>query len=76
MVVFDPPKFSVRLKDVLGDFVLADRRVADGCDPMDIADAAIDWNAVRACKEGFAKEARVFLDGAFETCIEVGQNGR
>ena len=76
MVVFDPPKFSVRLKDVLGDFVLADRRVADGRDPMDIADASIDWSSVRARKERFAKEARAFLDGAFGACVEVGQNGR
>lgn len=72
MIVFDPPKFSVRLKDVLGDFALADRRAADGRNPMAIADAAVDWGAVRTCKERFAKEARVFLDGAFETCIEVG----
>ena len=76
MVVFDPPKFSVRLKDVLGDFALADRRAADGRNPMDIADATIDWSAVRACKERFAKEARTFLDSAFGTCVEVGQNGR
>ena len=76
VIVFDPPKFSVRLKDVLGDFALADRRAADGRDPMAIADAVIDWNAVRASKEKFAKEAKAFLDGAFGTCVEVGQNGR
>lgn len=76
MIVFDPPKFSVRLKDVLGDFALADRRAADGRNPMAIADAAVDWSAVRTCKERFAKEARAFLDGAFGTCIEVGQNDR
>lgn len=65
MVVFDPPKFSVRLKDVLSDFGLAGRRVADGRDPMRIADEPVDWNAVRAKKLAFAGEARAFLDDAF-----------
>lgn len=65
MVVFDPPKFSVRLKDVLGDFGLADRRAADGLDPFGIAARPIDWDGVRARKLAFSTEARAFLDGAF-----------
>ena len=76
MVGFDPPKFSVRLKDGLGDFALADRRVADGRNPMNIVDSTIDWGAVRACKERFAKESRVFLDSAFRACSEAEQNDR
>ena len=76
MVVFDPPKFSVRLKDVLGDFALANRRVAESRDPMGIADATIDWNGVRERKARFAEEAKVFLDSALGTCVEVGKNDR
>lgn len=70
MVVFDPPKFSVRLKDVLGDFGLADRRVVDGLDPIDVADRPVDWAAVRACKKRFSGEAAAFLDGIFGAAEE------
>lgn len=65
MIVFDPPRFSVRLKDVLDDFGLADRRVANGREPVGIADRPIDWNGVRACKAKFAEEADVFLSSVF-----------
>lgn len=66
MVVFDPPRFSVRLKDVLSDFDLADRRVADGRDPMSIADEPLDWGSVKAKKTTFSGEAKTFLDGTLE----------
>ena len=65
MIVFDPPKFSVRLKDVLADFGLADRRVSEDCDPMHIAAEPINWDSVRTKKEEFSGEAKAFLDGVF-----------
>lgn len=76
MVVFDPPKFSVRLKDVLGDFGLASRRAADGRDPFEIADQDIDWDAVRAQKAAFSKAGRDFLDGVFCGNGEAAPDGR
>lgn len=72
MIVFDPPKFSVRLKDVLSDFHLADRRVAEGCDPMHIAAEPIDWDSVRTKKEEFSGEAKAFLDGVFGVSARAG----
>lgn len=72
MIVFDPPKFSVRLKDVLSDFDLADRRVAEGCDPMHIAAEPIDWDSVRTKKEEFSGEAKAFLDGVFGVSARAG----
>lgn len=72
MIVFDPPKFSVRLKDVLADFGLADRRVAEGCDPMHIAAEPIDWDSVRTKKEEFSGEAKAFLDGVFGVSARAG----
>lgn len=72
MIVFDPPKFSVRLKDVLSDFGLADRRVAEGCDPMHIAAELIDWDSVRTKKEEFSGEAKAFLDGVFGVSARAG----
>lgn len=72
MIVFDPPKFSVRLKDVLSDFGLADRRVAEGCDPMHIAAEPIDWDSVRTKKEEFSGEAKAFLDGVFGVSARAG----
>lgn len=65
MIVFDPPKFSVRLRDVLSDFGLASRRVSDGKDPFVIASEGVDWGSVRTSKAKFAKEAKLFLDGVF-----------
>ena len=72
MIVFDPPKFSVRLKDVLADFGLADRRVADGSDPMHIAAEPIDWDSVRTKKGEFSGEAKAFLDGVFGVFARAG----
>lgn len=72
MVVFDPPRFSVRLKDVLSDFDLADRRVADGHDPMSIADEPLDWGSVKAKKTAFSGEAKAFLDGVFGITERTG----
>lgn len=72
MIVFDPPKFSVRLKDVLSDFGLAGRRVAEGCDPMHIAAESIDWDSVRTKKEDFSGEAKAFLDGVFGVSARAG----
>lgn len=65
MIVFDPPKFSVRLKDVLADFGLADRRVTEDNDPMRIAAEPVDWVSVRSKKVEFSGEAKAFLDGVF-----------
>lgn len=72
MVVFDPPRFSVRLKDVLSDFSLADRRVADGRDPMRIAAEPVNWSSIKTMKATFSGEAKTFLDGAFGASAEVG----
>mgnify|MGYP004531123859 FL=1 len=72
MIVFDPPKFSVRLKDVLSDFGLADRRVTEGCDAMHIAAEPIDWDSVRTKKEEFSGEAKAFLDGVFGVSARAG----
>ena len=72
MIVFDPPKFSVRLKDVLSDFGLADRRVAEGRDPMHIAAESVDWDSVRTKKEEFSGEAKAFLDGVFGVSARAG----
>ena len=72
MVVFDPPRFSVRLKDVLSDFDLANRRVADGRDPMNIAAESLDWSSVRAKKAAFSGEAKAFLDDAFGASAVTG----
>ncbi len=72
MIVFDPPKFSVRLKDVLADFGLADRRVADGSDPMRIAEEPVDWVSVRSKKSEFSGEAKAFLAGVFGISERAG----
>lgn len=64
MVVFNPPRFSVRLADVLNDFGLANRRVADGTRPEDITvdRQPVDWESVRGRLAGFRDEARAFLE--------------
>ena len=72
MIVFDPPKFSVRLKDVLSDFSLADRRVAENSDPMRIAAKPVDWDSVRSKKDEFSGEAKAFLDGIFGVSERAG----
>lgn len=67
MVVFNPPRFSVRLADVLIDFGLSERRVADGTPAREVRvhERAIDWDAVKRAKEGFSAEAKHFLDACF-----------
>lgn len=65
MTVFDPPRFSVRLIDVLSDFGLEDRR-ADPCaaiSDIDVHRHEIDWTSVQSMRRQFAKEARDYLDG-------------
>lgn len=64
MTVFDPPRFSVRLTDVLSDFELEDRRA-----PIDMPVAAIDvhrhevdWGDVELKKSQYAQEARDYLN--------------
>ena len=63
--VFNPPNFSVRLADVLSDFGLAERRVADSecADDISIHRNRVDWASVRASKQCFREEATAFLDG-------------
>lgn len=61
MIVFDPPKFSVRLKDVLADFGLAYRRVSEDCDPMHIAAEPINWDSVRTKRKNSPARPRLSL---------------
>lgn len=65
MTVFDPPRYSVRLADVLADFGLSDRRVGDGVPAESVAvhGDPVDWAGVRAARERFRGEAEGFLDG-------------
>lgn len=65
ITVFDPPKYSVRLTDVLRDFNLGDREVACDANPelVDVHTRDVDWNAVGELKTSFSQEARDFLDG-------------
>lgn len=65
MTVFDPPKYSVRLTDVLRDFGLGDREVPCDASPelVDVHTRDVDWRAVDALKARFSREARDFLDG-------------
>ncbi len=67
MVVFNPPRFSVRLADVLSDFGLSERRVPDGVSAGEIRvhELAIDWDAVRRAKDSFSAEAKDFLVACF-----------
>lgn len=64
MTVFDPPKYSVRLIDVLRDFDLSVRRIPMGADPDagPIHHQDVDWDGVRAAKTRYAGEARAYLD--------------
>ena len=64
MTVFDPPKFSVRLTDVLSDFGLQERRVHKGNDSetLGIYERTIDWGYIRGLKAKHACEAHAFLD--------------
>lgn len=67
MTVFNPPKYSVRLSDVLSDFGLSSRRVenAEQAESVSIHAEPIDWDSVRVSKGLFRREAEVFLDGCF-----------
>lgn len=64
MVVFNPPRFSVRLADVLSDFGLAGRRVANDvpANEVRVHELEIDWGAIRRARERFSAEAARFLD--------------
>lgn len=64
MTVFNPPRFSVRLADVLNDFGLADRRVSDDARHEDITVGArsVDWTSTRIRLARFRAEARTFLE--------------
>lgn len=68
MIVFDPPKYSVRLRDVLNDFGLSERRVsADNALGADeIADKAVDWQRIQKLKNQFSQDAKRFLDKCFD----------
>ena len=69
MIVFDPPRYSVRLTDVLKDFGLSNRRVEPevAIKEIDTADGVIDWNHVQSERMAFKKEANVFLNEYFST---------
>lgn len=68
MIVFDPPKYSVRLRDVLNDFELTERRVsADNLLSADeIADKTIDWQRIQKLKARFSQDAKIFIDKCFD----------
>lgn len=67
MIVFNPPRYSIRLADVLKDFGLADRRVADDESPSQIriANDSVDWEHVNSAMTAFQQEARNFLQSVF-----------
>lgn len=75
MTVFDPPKYSVRLTNVLRDFGLGNRRVEVGMEIEDINthQQIIDWELVRADKYRFAHGARRFLDSCFRKGGDYGR---
>lgn len=71
MTVFNPPKYSVRLADVLSDFGLSSRRVDDNTaeESISIHAEPIDWESVRGSKNRFRRDAMAFLDSCFaEDC--------
>ncbi|KAA8820751.1 polysaccharide pyruvyl transferase family protein [Bifidobacterium vespertilionis] len=63
MIVFNPPRYSIRLSDVLKDFGLTERRVADdeSISKISIASDPIDWNHVNNAMSVFQTQARNFL---------------
>lgn len=65
MTVFNPPKYSVRLADVLSDFGLSGRRAGDDepAGSISVHGEPVDWGAVRSSKERFRGEAAGFLGG-------------
>lgn len=68
MTVFDPPRYSVRLIDVLSDFGITERRVGHYSDimPLDIPKIPIDWESVREVKSNYSAEATRFLNECFK----------
>lgn len=63
MAVFSPPRFSVRLHDVLADFGLLDRLAGGLEDALarDIAGEGVDWGRVNAAIDVERKRGRAFL---------------
>lgn len=72
MVVFDPPKYSVRLRDVLNDFGLESRRASNMDDALarDLAAEPIDWGKVSTLISEERVRAKDFLDRAFGLRVE------
>lgn len=71
MTAFDPPRFSVRLADVLSDFGLSDRRVGEGpAGAISVHREPVDWAAVSEAKKRFRAESRDFLDGCLREVSE------
>ena len=72
MAVFYPPKYSVRLSDVLSDFGLEKRLVPEDAplEEIRVADESVDWARIRALKACFRAEGKAFLDSVFEGAEE------
>jgi hypothetical protein len=72
MTVFDPPKYSVRLTDVLRDFGLSERRVIETSDASEVRihEKPVDWESVRALMSRFSREAQDFLDGCLGSVVD------
>ena len=72
MVVFDPPNYSVRLRDVLNDFGLEGRRVSGMDDALarDLVSEPIDWDRVCELISRERMRAKDFLDCAFASMAE------
>lgn len=71
MTVFDPPKYSMRIADILDAYDLKSRRVAGGpisSSAEKICHEDIDWHAMRRRSSEFSSKATAFL----EECI--GEN--
>lgn len=68
MTVFDPPKYSVRLADILCDFNLADRRVEAGeeIESINIHQRTINWSAIQKLRKQSVIQAKSFLADCME----------
>lgn len=64
MTVFDPPKYSVRLRDILNDFGLRERRVPFGSELATICihRNSVDWDMVQGVRSEYKRKAKTFLD--------------
>lgn len=63
---FDPPRFSVRISDLLADFGLSGREVPVGAPAEGVRvghGLPIDWGSVRSLRARFRAEGGAFLDG-------------